>query len=697
MSPGDPATKPAALSVSVVPEHQLLRPIASGAYGQVWLARNRLGAYRAVKIVHRVNFAHDRPFEREFAGIQAFEPISRSHEGLVDLLQVGRDDAAGYFYYVMELADALEAPKAQPGNPAPCDDATTQLEETQARKSGSGAGDDADHQSLPGGFAVFDPREADSYLPRTLASELKVRGRLSCEECIRIGLSLSNALGYLHRQSLVHRDVKPSNIIFVGGLPKLADAGLVTSVGEAHSFVGTEGFIPPEGPGTPQADIYSLGIVLYAMSTGKSHQDFPEPLADLTRRPENARWLELDAVILKACQAEVRRRYQSAEEMHQELLLLQRGESVREKRTAKRRWGLVKKVGLATLAATLLLVGWQLVSGLHAGHKPDSETTRLYKLGQWYYTQLTPELHQKALENLTRATERDHNFVEPYAELTFVYLWNLLPDMTTDQKRLERLKAIAAKATAIDPNSAEAHAALSGCRLMERDWPGAESEIVRAIWANPKLAIARDIYCIYLTLLERFDEAHRQAEIAEQLEPPDAARVTAIVGAFPYMGERRYDRAIAQLQKVVELDPNFYWGRNYLATCYEAQSNFVAAIEESKKADLLSNQYPREKVNAAYDALRKAYDNFGQEGYYRKCIELIQADEALPEDQKEFVGESLAGCYARLGQKEKALDEIEKHFDEPQQWFQIKFDALHDSLHDEPRFRELVKRAKLKP
>src|SRR5262249_8040777 len=71
------------------------------------------------------------------------------------------------------------------------------------------------------------------------------------------------------------------------------------SLGEARSFVGTEGFIPPEGPGTPQADLYSLGIVLYAMSTGKSHQDFPEPLPDLTTRPENARWLELDAIILK--------------------------------------------------------------------------------------------------------------------------------------------------------------------------------------------------------------------------------------------------------------------------------------------------------------------------------------------------------------------------------------------------------------
>src|ERR1051326_4707153 len=105
MSLRNPAFKPEVLSLVIIPEHELVSSIASGAYGQVWLARNKLGVLRAVKIVRRGSFDHDRPFEREFTGIKAFEPISRSHEGFVDLLQVGRDDQAGYFYYVMELAD----------------------------------------------------------------------------------------------------------------------------------------------------------------------------------------------------------------------------------------------------------------------------------------------------------------------------------------------------------------------------------------------------------------------------------------------------------------------------------------------------------------------------------------------------------------------------------------------------------------
>src|SRR6266850_6222942 len=89
----------------VVPDHELLRCVGRGSYGEVWLARSVMGTYRAVKIVYRRRFEHERPYEREFGGIQKFEPVSRTHEGLVDILQVGRNEQEGYFYYVMELAD----------------------------------------------------------------------------------------------------------------------------------------------------------------------------------------------------------------------------------------------------------------------------------------------------------------------------------------------------------------------------------------------------------------------------------------------------------------------------------------------------------------------------------------------------------------------------------------------------------------
>ena len=67
------------------------------------------GAVRAVKIVYRATFGDERPFNREFEGIKKFEEVSRSHPSQLAIFHVGRNDAAGCFYYVMELADSVDA------------------------------------------------------------------------------------------------------------------------------------------------------------------------------------------------------------------------------------------------------------------------------------------------------------------------------------------------------------------------------------------------------------------------------------------------------------------------------------------------------------------------------------------------------------------------------------------------------------
>src|SRR6266478_1980601 len=92
-----------------VPDHELLRCVGRGSYGEVWLARNVMGTFRAVKLVYRDRFETNRPYEREFSGVQKFEPVSRTHAGLVSLLHIGRNVEAGYFYCVMEVADDLSS------------------------------------------------------------------------------------------------------------------------------------------------------------------------------------------------------------------------------------------------------------------------------------------------------------------------------------------------------------------------------------------------------------------------------------------------------------------------------------------------------------------------------------------------------------------------------------------------------------
>ena len=92
----------------VIPDHEVLRKIGGGSYGDVWLARGVTGAMRAVKVVRRENFEDEIGFEREFEGILKYEPMSRGHAGLVNILHVGRSEKEGeFYYYVMELGDDI--------------------------------------------------------------------------------------------------------------------------------------------------------------------------------------------------------------------------------------------------------------------------------------------------------------------------------------------------------------------------------------------------------------------------------------------------------------------------------------------------------------------------------------------------------------------------------------------------------------
>ncbi len=289
-----------------IPDFELLRCIGRGSYGEVWLARNILGTCRAVKIVERKAFRDDEAFEREFSGLQRFEPVSREHDGFVAILHVSRNRTAGFFYYVMELAD-----------------------------------DDTKRDRI----------EPDTYVPKTLSNELARCRHLSVSQSVQLGLSLSEALAELHRRGLVHRDVKPSNIIFVKGQAKLADIGLVALTGEKNRL-GTEGYIPPEGPGKPQADLYSLGMVLYEASTGTDRLDYPDLPADFDAMAERETFLKLNAIILKACDNDVRKRYQTAAEITNDLTELGFGMSSRK---GQRNFRRPVTVFLAVLLGTLIL------------------------------------------------------------------------------------------------------------------------------------------------------------------------------------------------------------------------------------------------------------------------------------------------------------------------------------------------------
>lgn len=265
------------------PDYELLQPpIGQGAFGKVWIARTAIGQWQALKAVYLAKFGDNRhPYDSEFKGLQKYKPVSEKHSGLLRVDFVSRMKDEGYFYYVMELGDA----------------------------------------QVPGW-----ERDPSTYKPRDLENIRKqAEGkRLPLQECIRIGRVLVDALHCLHSNGLTHRDIKPSNVIFVNGLPKLADIGLVTDIRppeEIKTIVGTPGYMPPppEPPGTPQSDIYSMGMLLYVISTGYDPKFFPDIATTIMQREDHAEFVRFDRIILKACQPDVTQRYQTALEMMQDL------------------------------------------------------------------------------------------------------------------------------------------------------------------------------------------------------------------------------------------------------------------------------------------------------------------------------------------------------------------------------------------
>jgi serine/threonine protein kinase len=115
----------------------------------------------------------------------------------------------------------------------------------------------------------------------------------------------------------------------------------VSASSEPRAHIGTEGFIPPEGAGRPQADIYSLGKVLYQMSTGKDRNDYPELPADIGHSPEDRDLIRFNKIVLRACRTQPVQRFRSADDLLTALLTFQFATSEMHREEARQFWSRV--------------------------------------------------------------------------------------------------------------------------------------------------------------------------------------------------------------------------------------------------------------------------------------------------------------------------------------------------------------------
>jgi len=240
------------------------RPIAlcgSGAYGSVYLISDAAGGRYALKIVDKNVIGGS--WEREFRGLKHYRTQVSEHPNLIKIFHI--EDCGDFFYYTMEAADDLA--------------------------------------------------EGNGYFPATLANLIRKRGHLPAENLRETFKSLLDGLEHLHNAKMIHRDIKPDNIIFVNGVPKFGDIGLLDTTTHTLSLAGTQDFVPPEyllgqeKEPTAEIDIYALGKTLYCAFTGNDADEFPFVAPELLKNPE---YRIFNRLVRAACTPERSLRLKSA-------------------------------------------------------------------------------------------------------------------------------------------------------------------------------------------------------------------------------------------------------------------------------------------------------------------------------------------------------------------------------------------------
>ena len=242
------------------------------------------------------------------------------------------------------------------------------------------------------------------------------------------------------------------------------------------------------------------------------------------------------------------------------------------------------------------------------------------------------------------------------------------------------------KALDIDINLAEAHTTMGWALLFDWDFAGAEQEFRKAIQLDPKYAVGHYLFAMLLRRVGRNEEALAEFNRALELEPFAIRMNTNKVGIL--ISLRRYEEAIEHARRTKEMDPNFPFVRGAMANAYfwaGRYDEWVAEMQENMK----SNEFSPEQIAAVGDA----YKSDGVEGVLRVRLEqqLLRVEQGRARD----FPNNTARRYAMLGEKEKALELLEKMYEEHDNLILYALSVggpAFDSLRSEPRFQDLLRR-----
>jgi TolB-like protein/DNA-binding winged helix-turn-helix (wHTH) protein/Flp pilus assembly protein TadD len=322
-------------------------------------------------------------------------------------------------------------------------------------------------------------------------------------------------------------------------------------------------------------------------------------------------------------------------------------------------------------------------------HAVDPEAHDAYLRGRYWAYKQTPEGGQKALEYYRRAIAKDPSYALAYAGLADAYYVVMAAGGLSLKEASPRVVDAANKALALDPSLAEPRSSLALIRLFsDWDWSSAEAEFKEAIALNPNFAEAHQEYSIYLIVVNRLDEAVNEGERAVDLDPFNLW-TNRWLGQALYHA-RRYDEALRQMRRTLELFPDMGGLYEDMADVYEQKRMFAEAFAARQQA-LTLDKNP--SVTALRKAYEKAYERAGYKGYLLEEIRLVERG---PRQECNFA--VLAHLYAMLDDQAHAVSSVESAYEEhsPEILFAGTAPEL-DSIHSSPRFWDVLRRIGLPP
>ena len=307
-----------------------------------------------------------------------------------------------------------------------------------------------------------------------------------------------------------------------------------------------------------------------------------------------------------------------------------------------------------------------------------------YLKGIYFWDKFSPNSIEMAIKHLQAAVDEDPSYAPAYARLAECYLdAHAITNLAYDEAH-SRAKAAATKATGLDPDSAEGHAALAYVAEIDWDWPVAEREFRRAIEIDRNLVLAHLSYGNMLMFLRRPEESWNEMRTAQTLDP--ISQVTALSWLVNLYYSRRYDEAIAFAKQWLELYPDSLGLHNFLAESYAQKGLESLALNEYLKAEALASS-----SSSRIAALQNASRNSGLRGFWQTKLALDEnaANPALN-------AYDVASDYAALGDPANSLVWLEKAYTD-REWLLIALgvDPHFDALHSDPRFRSLLQRLHL--